>query len=79
MRISCPRAKIRILLRKHDDDDQVFLDAKIEVGFKFFVEKYISHVQLIEATQPDQGNYPSIPFLAPQKKDPHLPSLLLFV
>jgi hypothetical protein len=69
----------RILWRKHDDDDQVLLDAKIEVGFKFFVERYILHVQLAKATQPDQGKYPSIPFPIPQKKDPHLPCLLLSV
>ncbi len=34
----------RILWCKHDDDNQVFLDAKIEVGFKFLVERHISHV-----------------------------------
>jgi hypothetical protein len=66
----------RILWHKHDDDHQILLDAKIKVGFKFFVERYISHVQLAEATQPDQGKYPSIPFLAPPKKDPHPPSFL---
>jgi hypothetical protein len=60
----------RILWHKHDDDHQILLDAKIKVGFKFFVERYISHVQLAEATQPDQGKYPSIPFLAPPKKRP---------
>ncbi len=66
-----------ILWHKHDDDDQILLDAKIKVGFKFFVERYISHVQLAEATQLDQSKYPSIPFLAPQKRDPHPPSFLL--
>ncbi len=68
-----------ILWRKHDDNDQGLLDAKIEVGFKLFVEKYILHVQLAQATQPDQGKYPSTPFLAPPEKDPHPPFLLLFV
>jgi coenzyme Q-binding protein COQ10 len=33
-----------ILWHKHDDDDQAFLDAEIEVGFKFYVERYILHV-----------------------------------
>ncbi len=77
-RISCPRAKVpAFYVCKHDDDDQVVLDAKIEVGFKFFVEKYILHVQLVKATQRNQGKYPSIPFPIPQKKDLHPPSLLL--
>jgi len=65
------------LWHKHDDDDQILLDAKINGGFKFFVDKYITHVQLAEATQPNQSKYQSIPFLAPQKKDPHPPSFLL--
>ncbi len=60
----------RILKHKYDDDDQVFVDVEIEVGFKFFVERHISHVQLVEATQPDQGKYPSIPFPTPPKKGP---------
>jgi ribosome-associated toxin RatA of RatAB toxin-antitoxin module len=60
-----------ILCRKHDDNYQGLLDAEIEVGFKFFVEKYILHVQLAKATQPNQSKYPYIPFLAPLKKDPH--------
>ncbi len=68
-----------IIWRKHDDDDEVFLNAKIEVGFKFIMEKYISHVQLVKATQLDQGKYPSIPFPTPQKKDPHPAFLLFFV
>jgi ribosome-associated toxin RatA of RatAB toxin-antitoxin module len=69
----------RILWCKHDDDDQVFLDAKIEIGFKFFVERHISHVQLVKAIQLDQSKYPSIPFPTPPKKDPHPPSFLLLV
>ncbi len=31
-----------ILLHKHDDDDQVFFYAKIEVRFKFYGEIYLS-------------------------------------
>jgi ribosome-associated toxin RatA of RatAB toxin-antitoxin module len=33
-----------ILWCKHDDDDQGLLDVEIEIGFKFFVERYILHV-----------------------------------
>jgi ribosome-associated toxin RatA of RatAB toxin-antitoxin module len=69
----------RILWHIHDDDDQVFLDVEIEVGFKFFVESHILHVELVKATQLDQAKYPSIPFPSPPKKDPHPPSFLLFV
>jgi hypothetical protein len=37
-----------------------FLMKKIKVGFKFFVERYILHVQLTKTTQPNQSKYPSI-------------------
>ncbi len=59
----------RILWHKHDDDEKILLNVKIKVGFKFFVERYISHVQLAETTQPDQIKYPS-PIYCPPKKKP---------
>jgi ribosome-associated toxin RatA of RatAB toxin-antitoxin module len=57
-----------ILWRKHDDNDQGLLDVEIEVGFKFFMEKYILHVQLVEATQLDQISIHPISY--PRKKRP---------
>jgi len=58
-----------ILWHKHDDDEKNLLNVKIKVGFKFFVERCISHVQLAETTQPDQNKYPS-PIYCPPKKRP---------
>jgi hypothetical protein len=41
------------LWHKHHDDDEVFLDVDIELGFKFFVKRYV--ITLALGSQPKQG------------------------